>query len=127
MSVNAVLERPKAKAGFQKKASVEKEATKQATLAQLEKQLALPALKDPELEADTCLPAKGRVLEAETSPYRQWNPSAVACFVRNAQCDGCFYNGFFSDRPYGCHMADAVQHLLKKVGPPDKRRLEKCY
>jgi hypothetical protein len=59
-------------------------------------------------------------------PYRQWNPSAVACYLRQAQCEGCFYKAFFDARNYECHMAGAVQHLLKRVGPPDARRIARC-
>ena len=58
-------------------------------------------------------------------PYRQWSPSAVACFVRNADCSGCYYANFFSETAQGCQMNDAVKHLLKKLGPPNKRHINK--
>jgi|GEM_PF-1742642 len=63
--------------------------------------------------------------ETTVGPYRQWSPSAVACFVRNADCTGCYYQNFFSDSPHGCQMDDAVRHLLKKLGPPNKRHISK--
>ena len=63
--------------------------------------------------------------EITVGPYRQWSPSAVACFVRNADCTGCYYQNFFSDSPHGCQMNDAVKHLLKKLGPPNKRHISK--
>jgi hypothetical protein len=62
---------------------------------------------------------------SDVGPYRQWNPSAVACYLRQADCDGCFYNQFFQDKAYGCNMAEAVNYLLKQVGPPDKRRIQR--
>lgn len=63
--------------------------------------------------------------EPTVGPYRQWSPSAVACFVRNAQCEGCFYSQFFGDSDHGCQMVEAVKHLLTKLGPPNKRQLSK--
>jgi hypothetical protein len=62
----------------------------------------------------------------DVGPYRQWNPSAIACYLRKANCEGCFYNGFFDEKAYGCHMADAVKHLLRRVGPPEARHLKRC-
>lgn len=88
-----------------------------------------PVVVEPVLECQPEVPEVTELAiarEAGVGPYRQWNPSAVACYLRNANCDGCFYQTFFNNRNYGCHMADAVQHLLKRVGPPDKRRLEKA-
>jgi hypothetical protein len=62
---------------------------------------------------------------SDVGPYRQWNPSAVACYLRKANCNGCFYQKFFEDKPYGCHMASAVQYLLNQVGAPDKKRIQR--
>jgi hypothetical protein len=56
-------------------------------------------------------------------PYRQWSHAAVGCFVRNANCEGCYYNTFFSEPATGCQMNEAVKHLLKKLGPPNKRHI----
>ena len=64
---------------------------------------------------------------AKVGPYRQWSPSAVACFVRKADCEGCFYKSFFSDSPQGCQMAEAVKHLIIKLGVPSKRHLTKVH
>jgi hypothetical protein len=64
---------------------------------------------------------------AKVGPYRQWSPSAVACFVRKANCEGCFYKNFFSDSPQGCQMAEAVKHLIVKLGVPSKRHLTKVH
>jgi hypothetical protein len=63
--------------------------------------------------------------EDVVGPYRQWSPSAVACFVRNADCTGCYYQNFFSETAQGCQMNDAVKHLLKKLGVPNKRHINK--
>jgi hypothetical protein len=64
---------------------------------------------------------------AKVGPYRQWSPSAVECFVRKADCEGCFYKNFFSDSPQGCQMAEAVKHLIVKLGVPSKRHLTKVH
>ena len=63
--------------------------------------------------------------EDSVGPYRQWSPSAVSCFVRNADCSGCYYQNFFSESTQGCQMNDAVKHLLAKLGPPNKRHINK--
>ncbi len=63
--------------------------------------------------------------EDTVGPYRQWSPSAVACFVRNADCSGCYYQNFFSESSQGCQMNEAVKHLLAKLGPPNKRHINK--
>lgn len=79
-------------------------------------------LLTPEVENPTAI-ENGR---GDVGPYRQWNPSAIACYLRKANCEGCFYNGFFDEKAYGCHMADAVKHLLRRVGPPEARHLKRC-
>lgn len=82
-----------------------------------------PALLPP-LDVPDALPSVS-ANSSEVGPYRQWNPSAVACYLRDSQCEGCFYKQFFADKPYGCQMDQAVQYLLKQVGPPDKRRIQR--
>jgi hypothetical protein len=63
----------------------------------------------------------------KVGPYRQWSPSAVACYARQANCDGCYYKTFFAEAPQGCQMAEAVIHLIKKLGHPTKRHLNKVH
>ena len=105
--------------------------------------VALPAFLDIEGQQDsfatdtldtfTCLDDEDVAEEVEAvhqikvGPYRQWSPSAVACFVRKGDCNGCFYKNFFSDSPQGCQMAEAVKHLIVKLGVPSKRHLSKVH
>jgi hypothetical protein len=52
--------------------------------------------------------------------FKRWSASAVECYTREANCDGCYYQGFFADRPYGCKMNLAVDQLLESIGEPSK-------
>ncbi|XVJ50578.1 MAG: hypothetical protein HEQ32_00160 [Vampirovibrio sp.] len=76
---------------------------------------------------DAIVTSQQSVLNEEDAigPYRQWSPSAVSCFVRNADCSGCYYQNFFSESTQGCQMNEAVRHLLAKLGPPNKRHINK--
>jgi hypothetical protein len=62
---------------------------------------------------------------AQVGPYRQWSPSAVACYLRQGQCQGCFYQRFFEESQQQCQMAAAVGHLLNKLGEPNSRHLSR--
>jgi hypothetical protein len=105
-------------------------------------QVALPAFLETEdqfsempterLDTFTCLDDEDvaevdTVQQTKVGPYRQWSPSAVACFVRKGDCNGCFYKNFFSESPQGCQMAEAVKHLIVKLGVPSKRHLSKVH
>ena len=57
--------------------------------------------------------------------FKRWSASAVECFVREANCDGCYYADFFKERPYGCKMYLAVEQLLETLGEPSKNMLGK--
>ncbi len=57
--------------------------------------------------------------------FKRWSASAVECYVRQANCDGCYYRNFFNDRPYGCKMYLAVDQLLETLGEPSKNMLSK--
>lgn len=57
--------------------------------------------------------------------FKRWSASAVECYVRQANCDGCYYAHFFNDRPYGCKMHLAVEQLLETLGEPSKSMLGK--
>lgn len=57
--------------------------------------------------------------------FKRWSASAVECYVREANCDGCYYAGFFKDKPYTCKMNLAVEQLLQTLGEPSKNLLNK--
>jgi hypothetical protein len=50
--------------------------------------------------------------------FKRWSASAVECYTRNANCEGCYYQGFFSSRSYGCKMHLAVEQLKQTLGEP---------
>jgi hypothetical protein len=50
--------------------------------------------------------------------FKRWSASAVECYARKANCNGCYYKSFFSDRPYDCKMNLAVDQLLETLGEP---------
>jgi hypothetical protein len=57
--------------------------------------------------------------------FKRWSASAVECYTRNAQCEGCYYKQFFSDRPYECKMNLAVEQLLDSIGEPSNNMVSK--
>ena len=57
--------------------------------------------------------------------FKRWSASAVECYSRNANCNNCYYQTFFSDRPYGCKMNLAVEQLLETLGEPSSNMLSK--
>ncbi|MBY0450638.1 MAG: hypothetical protein K2X01_08455 [Cyanobacteria bacterium] len=57
--------------------------------------------------------------------FKRWSASAVECYVRKANCDGCYYKQFFSDRPYDCKMNLAVEQLLESLGEPSPNMVSK--
>lgn len=63
--------------------------------------------------------------EMVAGTFKRWSSSAVECYVRQAKCDGCYYQNFFSDKPYSCKMNLAVDQLLDSLGQPSKHLLEK--
>jgi hypothetical protein len=59
--------------------------------------------------------------EADTlvaGTFKRWSASAVECHLRNANCDGCYYQDFFANRSYSCKMHLAVEQLLQSLGEP---------
>lgn len=50
--------------------------------------------------------------------FKRWSASAVECYLREANCEGCYYQRFFNDRPYDCKMNMAVDQLLETIGEP---------
>ncbi len=57
--------------------------------------------------------------------FKRWSSSAVECYLRKADCEGCYYKHFFSDRPYDCKMYLAVEQLLETIGEPSHNMLSK--
>lgn len=57
--------------------------------------------------------------------FKRWSASAVECYTRKANCDGCYYQNFFSSRPYGCKMYLAVEQLLETLGEPSNSMISK--
>jgi len=57
--------------------------------------------------------------------FKRWSSSAVECYLRKADCDGCYYKRFFSTRPYDCKMHLAVEQLLESIGEPSHNMLSK--
>lgn len=58
--------------------------------------------------------------------FKRWSASAVACYIRQANCTGCYYQKFFSDRPYDCKMHLAVDQLLESIGEPTPTMMARC-
>lgn len=52
--------------------------------------------------------------------FKRWSASAVECYLRQANCEGCYYQRFFSSRPYSCKMYLAVEQLLESIGEPSQ-------
>lgn len=63
--------------------------------------------------------------EGVIGTFKRWSSSAVECYVREAKCEGCYYQSFFADKPYTCKMDLAVDQLLETLGSPSKHLLEK--
>lgn len=57
--------------------------------------------------------------------FKRWSASAVECYARKANCEGCYYQHFFSSRPYGCKMNLAVEQLLETIGEPSHSLVNK--
>lgn len=73
---------------------------------------------------------KDAFLESETDnlvigTFKRWSSSAVECYLREADCAGCYYRQFFSDRPYDCKMHLAVDQLLETIGEPSQNMINK--
>ncbi len=58
--------------------------------------------------------------------FKRWSASAVECYLREANCNGCYYKHFFSDKPYDCKMHLAVNQLMETHGPPGKNLINRC-
>lgn len=56
--------------------------------------------------------------------YRRWTRSAIGCYLRGCQCEGCEYEAFFRKAVYKCKMRDAVLSLVREYGAPTRSMLE---
>ena len=50
---------------------------------------------------------------------RRWTATAIECYKRGCNCEGCFYNDFFSGNYQKCQMKASVLELVRVIGAPD--------
>lgn len=50
---------------------------------------------------------------------RRWTPTATDCYKRGCNCNGCYYQDFFSGSSQKCQMKAAVLELVRTIGTPD--------
>jgi len=50
---------------------------------------------------------------------RRWTATAVECYKRGCNCEGCFYKDFFSGSSQKCQMKASVLELVRVIGTPD--------
>ncbi len=50
---------------------------------------------------------------------RRWTPTAIECYKRGCNCEGCFYKDFFSGSSHKCQMKAAVLELVRVIGTPN--------
>jgi hypothetical protein len=55
--------------------------------------------------------------------FKRWSSSAVECYLRKADCEGCYYQEFFAARSYSCKMHLAVEQLMQSLGKPSSSLL----
>lgn len=49
---------------------------------------------------------------------RRWTTTAIECYQRGCNCEGCFYNDYFSGS-HKCQMKASVLELVRVIGTPD--------
>ena len=49
---------------------------------------------------------------------RRWTPTALECYKRGCNCDGCFYSAFFKGTSQKCQMKASVLELVRVIGSP---------
>ena len=49
---------------------------------------------------------------------RRWTPTALECYKRGCNCEGCFYKDFFSGSSQKCQMKASVLELVRVIGTP---------
>lgn len=50
---------------------------------------------------------------------RRWTVTAIDCYKRGCNCEGCYYKDFFSGSSQKCQMKASVLELVRTIGTPD--------
>ena len=50
---------------------------------------------------------------------RRWTQTAIECYKRGCNCEGCFYRDFFSGSSQKCQMKASVLELVRVIGTPN--------
>ena len=50
---------------------------------------------------------------------RRWTTTALECYKRGCNCEGCFYKDFFSGSSQKCQMKASVLELVRVIGAPN--------
>ena len=50
---------------------------------------------------------------------RRLTPTALDCYKRGCNCEGCFYKDFFSGSSQKCQMKASVLELVRVLGTPN--------
>ena len=50
---------------------------------------------------------------------RRWTTTAMECYKRGCNCEGCFYTDFFGKSSQKCQMKASVLELVRVLGKPD--------
>ena len=50
---------------------------------------------------------------------RRWTTTAIECYKRGSNSEGCFYSDFFSGSSQKCQMKASVLELVRVIGTPD--------
>ncbi len=61
---------------------------------------------------------KSRDLGRATA-VRRWTQTAIECYKRGCNCEGCFYTDFFNNSNQKCQMKASVLELVRVLGKPD--------
>ena len=55
----------------------------------------------------------------KATAVRRWTPTAIECYKRGCNCEGCFYTDFFNSSSQKCQMKASVLELVRVWGKPD--------
>lgn len=50
---------------------------------------------------------------------RRWTTTAMECYKRGCNCEGCFYQDFFNKSSQKCQMKASVLELVRVLGKPE--------